>query len=362
MNSRGDKSETTIDRARLPGIQILRGLAAMLVVFCHATAQIYRLHPQSDILEKLVTFGASGVDIFFVISGFIIFYIRYSIPNAERPKTKEFLWRRAFRIYPIYWVTITAMITLSAAGFFSSVNLSGLGSLMSYLLLPQADPILPISWTLTYELYFYLIFAAFLWARNPLIALTGVGAAILLSLAVGRLLPASTLQGFLSQDVMLEFLGGMALAFLFIKRLGPWLPPAWLIIPAFGFLLCSPWFLAHEASYAPAWRSLKWGPAALVMVAALIVVKDQKTFWFRCLGLVGDASYSIYMTHVFVTGAFHFLLERTALRELNPVAGIVGVCGLSIILGVITHLMFEKPLMKFERRMRLRQQTSPLTP
>ena len=100
------------------GIQVLRGVAAMLVVFSHTVAQLFRFHPDSVLMGNLVTMGTSGVDIFFVISGFVIFYTQFERRHSRWLTSGQFMRRRCWRIFPLYWITITAMMALIALGFF----------------------------------------------------------------------------------------------------------------------------------------------------------------------------------------------------------------------------------------------------
>jgi exopolysaccharide production protein ExoZ len=142
-------------------IQGLRAIAALLVVGCHFHDFADRYGFQS---EALITIGAWGVDLFFVISGFIMIVVnwnKFSKPNAP----KAFLIRRIVRIFPPYWlvtlVIVTAIIISPKLFHTWTVNTSNL--LPSLLLLPsEQKPILYVGWTLIFEMYFYYVFATLL--------------------------------------------------------------------------------------------------------------------------------------------------------------------------------------------------------
>ena len=339
------------------GIQVLRGVAAMLVVFSHTVAQLFRFQPDSVLMGNLVTMGSSGVDIFFVISGFVIFYTQFARHHSRWLTSGQFMRRRCWRIFPLYWITITAMIALAALGFFSSVKLSLYNVLLSILLVPTENTVLPISWTLSYEMYFYGIFAIALLANNPRGSLIGVTIVIVVPVTLRVALPESNYWSFffgahgpgsfLSDNVVLEFCAGMALGYLYLSKMS--LVPAYLMLPAFVYLFVSPWILRHELAYPPEWQSFKWGAAATLIVAASISLQRLQTLGSLILSLLGDASYSIYLMHVFVTGTFHYLLEHTVVHNFYRIPMIMFVCIASALLGTGVHLTVEKPILKFMR-------------
>lgn len=167
---------------KLQSIQILRGIAALLVVFYHIRAQEMRSildNTSSEMpwLSGIVTNGYAGVDLFFVISGFIMVVVT----NGDKPGLRtaaDFLFARLTRVYPIWWF-FAGIMAIYLVGFH---GLSGMGEgwqsfarsepvvpyiIKSFLLLPQAeDPILGVGWTLVHEVYFYLVFTLILLLRR----------------------------------------------------------------------------------------------------------------------------------------------------------------------------------------------------
>ena len=170
----------------LKNIQGLRALAAILVVGCHFHDFADRYGFRS---EALITIGAWGVDLFFVISGFIMITVnwnKFSEPNAS----KAFLIRRIVRIFPPYWLVtlfIVGAIIISPKLFHTwAANISNL--LPSLLLFPSDEkPILYVGWTLIFEMYFYYVFAILLnFSRK--IALTAITPTTIVEMAnrIGR--------------------------------------------------------------------------------------------------------------------------------------------------------------------------------
>ena len=146
---------------RLANIQALRAIAVLLVMAVHTQANEARASADA-ILPGWFYHGVSGVDLFFVISGFIMVWITRDQHGSAR-SVGRFLFARAARIYPPLWL----FTTLAILGFVLQGTLdkwlAEYNVLTSYLLLPdQMPPVLGISWTLVHELYFYLVFGLFL--------------------------------------------------------------------------------------------------------------------------------------------------------------------------------------------------------
>lgn len=162
---------------KLQSIQILRGIAALLVVIYHirameALAIANNGLTESPLLNGLVTNGYAGVDLFFVISGFIMVHVTTGV-RAGVKSALDFLFARVTRIYPIWWIfaaLMTAMfIVYNGLGFGAGWERVSQGQpltpymIKSFLLAPQpAHPVLGVGWTLVHEMYFYLVFTLFL--------------------------------------------------------------------------------------------------------------------------------------------------------------------------------------------------------
>jgi exopolysaccharide production protein ExoZ len=141
-------------------IQVLRGIASLFVVLFHTT-QNANIYLKKDFCFNAFSFGGAGVDIFFVLSGFIITYT--SVKNLNnRDKLFPFLRRRFVRIFPAYWMVITGFLLLQFffASFYSTTyNFTFSNLLGTFFLLPGHAMVNGVSWTLSYELFFYLLFA-----------------------------------------------------------------------------------------------------------------------------------------------------------------------------------------------------------
>ena len=155
-------------------IQIARGIAAILVIMSHANLMLGQ-----TILNGLFLPGWSGVHFFFVLSGFIIFYGN-SNDIANPAKLKSYALKRFKRIFPIYWLyTLGALILNYFFLYFVGHNFitwSGhdLSSVIQSIALWPTNMdgatmfILPVAWTLTYEVIFYIVFAALIFSAKRL--------------------------------------------------------------------------------------------------------------------------------------------------------------------------------------------------
>lgn len=324
----------------LYSIQALRGLAALMVVFYHA-----RYLFDSPSLERAFRNGAGGVDIFFVISGFVIYLTGRKLP----PRT--FMVRRIVRIVPLYWFFLTLKLVMALAGVSGSrsLNLSSSYILSGYFFTPAYDrsnealPLIVAGWTLNFEMYFYLIAAAVL-ALRPKHFLALTSGAIIIGITVGipPLLSGNPpAQIFILSPIALEFVAGMLLAAMWIR--GIRLPLAATVLLLVVSVL---WFAftPHQGNYSIL-RVTIWGPPAIGIVLAALNLEERLSIDKATpLLLLGDSSYSLYLTHTAVLP-----LVMTMLRKLPPCEPIVGFTLLVVaatISGMVVHLLIEKPMVR----------------
>ena len=152
---------------RIDSLQIGRGIAALLVVLHHATGLV-SLNGAGSFAGNFFEGGAAGVDFFFVLSGFIIFH-RHAREFGQPDKLAEYGWRRLARVFPVYWIVSLAILPLyflvPGYGIPNGTDPQVIAS--SLLLLPMNHgPILFVGWTLTHELWFYLLFAGLIATRG----------------------------------------------------------------------------------------------------------------------------------------------------------------------------------------------------
>ncbi len=336
------------------GIQILRGIAATLVVFHHSLEESLAISGKIA-PDWLIAVGACGVDIFFVISGFIIYSVTYGREPRNPEPAPAFLLKRFIRIFPLYWICLLATLALWSSGYFyRSLHLDAhiLGS--SVFLFPSSKLIIGVAWTLVYEMYFYYLFSITLYIRNARISVLTTTALIGGGLLLSNLLPAGDLQHFLSNPIALEFCFGLILSYFIHSQAlgGAWLRYLWLpgLILMGGAAVFAENKYSSTAGPAANIRYLAWGSPALLVTVSFIKMRFDKSLLNRILLPIGDASYSIYLTHptmmiVFATLIKYHFLTSVPYPIILPLLFVV-IC---IVFGLLIHYFIERPILVWLR-------------
>ncbi len=263
-------------------VQYLRGAACLAVVAFHVLGGS----------DGSFYVGQAGVDVFFLISGFIM----WTVTARREPAPLPFLWRRVTRIVPLYWgITLLVFARRAAAGTATGADLA-----YSLLFIPHrmsdggSDPLLIPGWTLNYEVFFYLVFAACL-AVSPARRLALAAAVLAGLVAVGGAFGIATLPWSAYTDpLLLEFLLGAGLGAAY-GRLARWPGVAGAALAAAGVAGMVALQLAD--SRVIEWRALLFGGPAAAILAGALVLERRTPAIGGLLGL-GDASYAIYLVHV----------------------------------------------------------------
>lgn len=343
------KSGLNVIKRSYISIQFLRGVAALAVLFYHlySVNDRYFAHLQ---MPDFFQIGKAGVDLFFVVSGFIIYVV--SSRDFGFADAKPFLLKRVCRVYPVYWF-YTALILLASLFLPGGINRSQGGEfdiLRSLLLLPQEKlPVLMVGWTLVYEMYFYLIFAVIIvffvpHQRIMVVAILG----LLTSLGAVWNYDSPTLAVILN-PLVLEFFAGCFCAYLLVGR-GTRLPfprsSAIVSSLSFVFLLMTlPKFV--DVGMMSNWqRLLYFGlPAAICLFALVNAELCGMKFFGKWLG---DCSYTLYLSHILVLNSvavvFTKLFPSSFYLDLMLLA-LVFV--LVVVYAYVAYVLVERPLNKF---------------
>lgn len=277
--------------SRIAPLQLLRFVAAMMIVLHHTANLLYDRGLRDS--RGIAPLNA-GVDIFFVLSGFIMVYA--FVDGGSRG---AFIRRRLFRIVPLYWLLTLFLWSLAAGlpGGLNTIDGSLYALVTSLTFVPQVvgdtirHPVLSVGWTLIYEMAFYLVFALCMTAtaeatarRCMLVLMLVVAAGLVFS-------PTHPLLQFYSSTMMLEFVAGMGLA-LALARAGEALRRAapWLLLAGLGLFALQAGFQI----FGP--RPLIYGVPAFLVVAGTAAIRLPARF----NGLsdrLGDLSYALYLIH-----------------------------------------------------------------
>ncbi|WP_176048591.1 acyltransferase [Burkholderia sp. BCC1644] len=330
-------------RAFFPNIQAARAFAALAVV-------AYHMH--------VLPFGQAGVDVFFVISGFIMSWVA---PNERR----EFFRKRLVRIVPLYWVTTLGIyvIAMLRPHWLNSTTAAPEYLVKSLLFLPYVKenghwgPLNLNGWTLEYEMLFYVVVAASLACVSARFA-TAFAALMLASFCLWAAIDGTpgTVAHHLGQPFVLEFgLGVVAYRVLqtgFVRRIAA---PAW-VLAACVAITAIP--LSHALFGTPQAfaRIALWGVPACVLIVSLVALDMRKwSIGNSTVIALGAASYSIYLLHPYVIGAAEKIVGLHS--NLQTWSGFMVTCttlGMVCLSGYVCHIRIELPMVSVLNR-RLRQ-------
>ena len=338
---------------KLRSLEMVRAVAAGLVVLFHTTVIFGQ---RSGVIPFGGLFGAGsrGVDLFFVLSGFIIAHVHSG--DIGRPRRLgNYLFNRGARIYPAVWIMTVFAGALYASGFGGAGKagkLTWYGGAASLLLLPQhGDALVNVTWTLKYEIFFYLVFAVMIvdrWSGFAVLLLWQLAVAVAsLWFADSEASPA----GFYLRSLCLEFSIGLVCA----------------------WLVSRPGFSARMAGVFLQWALLgagivvfvvgmglegRWGAAgvlcalgaAAVIVGLILLEQSGRIRVPNLLVTLGGASYAIYLVHFSVITLLAVaVMHVPALPKDDVVFLAVAVCG--VCAGVIFDRAIDRPA---QRLLRLR--------
>lgn len=347
------------------GIQALRGFAAAIVVVFHATLAWWRIVGGMT-LKQTPGFwwtGAAGVDVFFVISGFVMAVSTFG--KERQPQVaRRFLERRAIRLLPMYWI-MTAVFALELLWLnvhpvwrthgenyphFTPLFFLGSLSLIPFNHEGSTDPLVAVGWTLSFEVFFYLLFALALSLRmKPVRFLVpAIFLLVFIRLFHKETWPAFTL---LANSLLLEFLAGVVVGEAIMR--GFRLRERWgLALIAIGLFV-----LLLPRTELPTHRTLDWGVPAMMIVFGLASIEDRfGGRWPKWTLLLGDASYSLYLCHVLILHLvsrlfeFQHLVVYGVARRRDEVLLVVSCLAVALPFSVLLYQWVERPITNLLRR------------
>ena len=339
----------------LRGLQILRGVAAILVVIYHTFFWEHKSLSMS-FSPSVLRLSEYGVDIFFAISGFIMVYIsprQLTLPAG----VGQFLLNRVARIYPPY-LAVTAVLTivcLFRPDLFNTFYGHHVDLLRSFFLLPQKfTPLLIVGWTLIHEQYFYLLASiAFIFSfRGRLLLAIAWG---FLVTAVNLIAPPQNnpiLQLIFSPFCLTFILGVIiGLFFRFLCRR----PICGLFVAAFSVALL--WY-GHNLPKGGVYpnnndimRFAIIGISSCGFMSSAVMLESWLGKYLGCFVFLGDASYSIYLVHLPIIAAFYRLYTYLPLQHLPKIITFIFCVIASIAAGMVFRVIVEVPLLRWSKRL-----------
>jgi len=305
------------NKTTLYSLQFLRFVAAMFVLLFHL---------------ELMSSGYKGVDIFFVISGFVMYY---SNLIAKREDAVTFIINRLTKIYLLYWLVLLALYFI----YTYNINSSFAGTVF---LLPGHNRLLVVSWTLSYELYFYLIFGCVVFIANskyyrPIFFVLLCISTFVTLLNTTPFSVKGSLVNFLAGQNFWEFLLGILCCALFTSyRMQA-------SVAAVGFVVSFAGLALLNLTYGAPLSNIVYGCFSFSIVAFATMLEKKLLFNKRVAGLLktlGDASYAIYLTGTIITSL------------INPGTFVLKVITIIIVIAIsiAVNKLVENRLLSFVRK------------
>lgn len=342
---------------RLEGVEIARGIAALLVVCFHVTGTMglpkyFGEYP----LGGALSFGYAGVDFFFVLSGFIIYYSTCK-RHGQLGEVVRYLKHRLIRIYPVYWGVALFLLPLS---FFMGHAVSLSNVVKDLALWPhEGYPFVVVAWTLRHEMLFYLSFMLFFMSVRLAWGYFFIWGALIVSAQFVQLDQPAALISLYLNDHNLEFLLGIVVAWYIrrdVERVGN---GGWLfLIGAAVFLAAGGFESLVQKSLDPvesrSHYHLLYGVGAFCMLLGLPRIKIDAAGLYAKVGLfLGRASYSIYLIHFAVISAVIKLLTKMHVPLWLDFTLLV-LSG--VLVGALLYQFVEQPLLRWLRSRYLKEE------
>lgn len=320
---------------KLTGLQWLRAVAVLLVVGWHVMVKANVLNITS---QQYFAIGNAGVDLFFIISGFIMAYTLQKQENGC-----AFFVKRLARIIPLYWIfSLTALLIYLYNPKMVNSHAEHTTILNSFTLFPIENHamLIDVGWTLRYEFIFYSVLSICLIFRKD----TGLKLCSILLLAHPFTSYFFNHRGFyfdfLTNEILMEFSFGI-IAYYVNRNINIYVMPIITILLGVALLLT----LENYTPYLH--RTFKYGvPMLLILVGTLRLNQKGNNCISKALSITGDASYSIYLSHMFTLGIAILIsrkiLPGTKLDYLFIPFSILA----SIIVGIVIFYLIEKPLLQ----------------
>lgn len=342
---------------KLQNIQALRGVAVLAVVFFHLVLIERKYGGEDTFLPDWLKFGMFGVDLFFVISGFVM----VTVTRGKFQKIREaltFLYHRVSRIYPLYWVytTLALIVFLVQPTWVNSSQGNQVNVPASYLLLPDnLLPLVQVGWTLIHEMYFYLVFFVILLLipeKHMPLSMFLWGAVIVF---FGRSTGTPT-YNLVFHPLTMEFLIGCLLAWHYhnfvIQKVNGTVLVATAGLGMLAAILGYVYYESLTASPPEGWqRVFYYGVPAAVIVFCITHAERNGVILPNALIKSGNASYSIYLSHLFTINVVGRTWNMFAVDGLwDNLAAIIIAFTLVLLAGFISYWYLETPLLNLSRK------------
>lgn len=339
--------------ARYQNLQAMRCIAAMMVLFIHALGVPEDIH-MGWAVPFLSKYGPAGVDIFFVISGFIITTTAH---HASKKKWdggrlsffREFATKRLIRIYPIYWIVLILAILASPWVWLAPATMPNYNNWAMFFLFESSNNKVMAAWTLVFELYFYLIVSVtiLLLPKHIYKGLLIWCALTLLAIYYFNKTGSILAYSIPFSPVLIEFMLGIFIAFLLLKRMTIF-PLASIGLGILLFLIGAD-VNANLGNWQAWYRTICFGPASALIIYGVLAL-EVKTGWVfsKNWQLIGDASYSIYIWHqLIIFSIFSLFIHYDIINHMSPLLMVLIWTSIAFFWAIGFYFLVEKQILKY---------------
>lgn len=330
----------------LRNLQVIRAIAAMMVVLNHFWGPVFGW--------LFLGVGGMGVDIFFVLSGFLMVYTQNDSKGPVR-----FFCDRVRRIYPIY-IIVSIPLIISTVPVIQHYNF-----ISNFLLLPEINDYRARmanspTWTLVYEMIFYVMFSfTLIFSRKKIFAAIFVSTIIVACIVAGDSLGLNSERrgwvnlGFILQDpLMVNFAAGCIYALIYPKLKGfITIKTPVFYIATFALLYIGLFSLSGNP------RIISFGIPSFFIIVIATLAQNGKGIMSNFMHLIGDASYSIYISHIYFAHLLNDVIAKNGNDKNVAIAMSFALIIISVIAGIFIHKNIEKPSIAWlKQKKRIRQE------
>lgn len=324
-------------------IQAYRGFAAIIVVMFHVYLEI-KTRYNSNAFIDFFKFGHSGVEFFFVLTGFILLYVHKNDSNSLKCFA-SFIKKRFIRIYPFYWLILAIYVFIynfqPQLGYDYQRNFNEI--LKAFLLLPvNHGSYIPVSWTLSHEVLFYIVFSIFIYTKgiNKIIPFFGFLSIIVMCFFDTE----NNFFRFLFSPFNVLFFFGCVVYYLSTFKITENKLFFIFFVGNLSFLLTA--LIDSYLNYDYHLKMVMYGFSSSLIILGAFNSKLECFFNKKIFLFLGDSSFSIYLCHLLTISFLSKIIMYTKMDDIfhSSVIFIVFV-SISIFVGAIIHLYVEKPLL-----------------
>ena len=311
----------------------------------------------ATLLPATFQFGTFGVDLFFVISGFVMVTVtRGKFQNMKQ--SMRFLYHRLTRIYPLYWIytLMTLAVFLVQPTWVNSSQGNQVDLLESFLLLPSTIlPLVQVGWTLIHEVYFYIVyFLIFLLLPESLLVYAIGGWGLIIIIANLSIKVWNPYLNLVFNPLTIEFLGGCLLALIYYRWKGSsfnkWLLLSVAVVTLILALVVYEYYRISTGQVAPLnwWRVLLYGLPGLIITFCLLYAERTGFIFHTHISQIGNASYSIYLSHLFTINVVGRVWAIFSVDGwIDNILFILVTFVLVLLVGFISYWLVERKLLEF---------------